>query len=149
MVADQIQIARQTAIGCAQTPIDAPVLERTEDPAIQRWNRKQVENVTIVQSLRALSYFASLRLCVSLLFADVDVPIERKGIPLLLVLRIIKLAKRDVRSAQVIGVAGVGFKLNLSGGVCRQHFVKSKVQFFITEFSDYRRQVNGATVANA
>src|SRR6266404_2621747 len=146
MVADQIQIARQTAIPSAQQPIDAPVLERTEDPASQRWNRKQVKGESIVDgSMRILrmSHGRDARATFS------EVAIQSKSIARILIRGIVELGERSVRSAQIIGVAGVGFKLNLSGGVCRQHFVKSKVQFFIAEFSDYRRQVNGATVANA
>src|SRR5258707_8282900 len=100
MVADQIQIARQTAIGCAQTPIDAPVLERTEDPASQRRNRKQVKGESIVDGgmrIFRMSHGQNARATLS------EVAIQSKSIARILIRGIVELGERSVRRAKVIG----------------------------------------------
>ena len=78
-----------------------------------------------------------------------EVTIERKSISRILIRRIIELSQRPVRRTQLSRIPRIGGKLNLSGRVRCQNFVESKVQFLVTKFSDDRRQVNRATVADA
>src|ERR1700704_2187389 len=144
MLADQIQITFQAAIRVTEPPIDTSVLKRAKDSTRQHRDWKQVEDVTIVERGMRI-----LRMVVAQVANLRYVTIQCKSITRVLILRIVKLGQRGIGSVNVERVSIVSSKLNLPRRMRGQHFVESKVQFFIAKFRDDRRQVNRAAIADA
>ena len=93
MLANQIEVASETTIGSSQTPIDTPVLERPEDPARQCRNRKQIQNMPIVD-VPLCAFVAPLRLGANIFLNIWKVAIEGECIAFILLLRVVEISKR-------------------------------------------------------
>src|SRR3989442_521100 len=93
--ANQIEIASETTIGSSQAPIDTPVLEGPEDSACQSRDRKQIQNVPIVNSTLC-AFVTPLRLCANISFNGLNVTIERECIAFCLLLRIVEISQRCI-----------------------------------------------------
>src|SRR5947209_12371778 len=93
--ANQIEIASETTIGSSQEPIDTPVLEGPEDPARQCRDRKQIQDLSIVNSTLCV-FVAPLRLCANIFINVWKVTTKREPIAVILLLRIVEIRKRCV-----------------------------------------------------
>src|SRR5207249_8395191 len=91
MLANQIEIARQSAITTSQTPIDTAILKRAKNSASQWRDRKEFEDMPIIKERRhPCLRFTGIRA------GAFNITIERKGIALVLFLWIVKVVKRGI-----------------------------------------------------
>jgi hypothetical protein len=156
VLADEVEVAAQAAVGVTEAPVDTTILKRPEDARGQPPLREERERRAVVAARgqhpparRGQPRLLFRRERALGLSRVVDVAVEREGVERVRVLGRVKLGQRDVRRAQRVRLALVRAELDLPRGVRGQDFIEAEVQPALAELRDDRGQVYRAAVADA